>query len=104
VTGFRSSKSLTQTLERLAFAEDFVNAACCSKVEAKEPLPGAYNYFQSSDSTKWRTNVRGYSEVVYRDLWPGIDLRIYGHGSDLEQEFIVRPGGDLARVRSATGA
>ena len=54
---------------------------------------------QDSDSTKWHTNTHGYSEVVYRDVWPSIDLRIYGKGLDLEQEFIVRPGGDLRQIQ-----
>jgi hypothetical protein len=99
VTRFKMPKSLARTFDRLALAEDFVDATCCSIVDAKDLRPGAYNYFQSSDSTKWRTNVRGYSEVVYHDVWPGIDLRISGRGPDLEQEFVIRPGGDLARVQ-----
>jgi hypothetical protein len=64
-------------------------------------LPGSYNYFIGNDPKKWRTDVRSYGEVTYRDVWDGIDLRIYGNGRDLEQEFIVRPGGDLTKVRVA---
>ena len=101
------AKPASQTLDRLVFTEDFVKASCCSKVEAKGPQQGIYNYFQSNDPTKWRTNVRGYGEVVYHDVWPRIDLRIYGNGPDLEQEFVVQPGGDLNRVqisyRGSTG-
>ena len=85
--------------DRLVFTEDFVAAACCSKVEGSGPRIGVYNYMQDSDSTKWHTNTHGYSEVVYRDVWPSIDLRIYGKGLDLEQEFIVRPGGDLRQIQ-----
>jgi len=95
------TKLESRTLDRLVFTEDFVGAKCCSKVEGKRPRLGVYNYFQGSDPTKWRTNVRGYAEVVYRDVWPGIDLRIYGNGSDLEQEFIVQRGGKLDHVQVA---
>lgn len=87
------------TASRLVFSEDFLGARCCMKVEGMNQAPGMYNYFQGNDSTKWRTNVRGYSEVVYHDVWPGVDLRVYGKGSDLEQEFLVRPGGDLRNVQ-----
>jgi hypothetical protein len=93
------SKPEAQTTERLVFSEDFIGARCCSKVEGRDLRPGIYNYFQSRDPAKWRTNVRGYQEVIYRDVWPGIDLRIYGKGSDLEQEFLVYPGGDPNQVR-----
>lgn len=90
----------SETAERLVFAEDFV-AADRTRLEAKGPQSGSYNYLQSRDPSKWHSNVHGYSEVVYRDIWPGIDLRLYGNGSDLEQEFVVNPGGDLSRVQVA---
>ena len=63
------------------------------------PQPGITNYFLGDDPSKWRTNVPGFAEVIYRDVWPGIDLRVYGNGPNLEQEFIVQPGGDLTLVR-----
>ncbi|MGA2261460.1 MAG: SBBP repeat-containing protein [Acidobacteriota bacterium] len=95
------AKPPSRTVGRLVFTEDFVKGSCCSKVEAKEPRQGTYNYFQSSDPAKWRANVHGYSEVVYRDIWPGVDLRIYGKGLDLEQELIIQPGADLGKVEIA---
>jgi hypothetical protein len=84
--------------ERLVLSEDFQRGSC-SKIDAKGILPGVYNYFTGRDSAEWRTNVRRYSEVICRDFWPGIDLRIFGSGPDLEQEYVVRPGGDLSRVQ-----
>lgn len=98
---FERVKPASRIVDRLVFSEDFVGASCCSKVEGKEPQPGMYNYFQGRDPAQWRTNVRGYAEVVYHDVWPGIDLRIYGNGSDLEQEFIVQRGGKLDHVQVA---
>ena len=98
---FDRAKPKLRTMDRLVFAEDFAETSCCTRIEGREPRAGIYNYFEGRDPAKWRTNVRGFAEVVYRDLWPGIDLRVYGHGPDLEQEFIVRPGGDLSRVQVA---
>jgi hypothetical protein len=40
-------------------------------------------------------------EVVYRDLWPGIDLVFRGRGADLEYELHVAPGADPSRIRLA---
>ena len=44
---------------------------------------------------------RGYREVSYCDVWPGIDFKVHGNGRDLEQEFMVHRGADLTRIRMA---
>src|SRR5262249_54084140 len=70
-------------------------------IEASQPLPGRYNYFIGKDPQHWHTDVRGYAEVVYREVWDGIDLRLSRNSSDLEQEFVVKPGGDLTQIQVA---
>ncbi|MDZ4801731.1 MAG: hypothetical protein SGI92_26540 [Bryobacteraceae bacterium] len=98
-----TKRDTTPTFDRFVFSEDFAETTCCSEIEGLGPLPGIYNYFQDRDPRKWRTNVRAYSEVIYREVWPGIDVRISGNGPDLEQEFNVRPGADLKHIRMACG-
>ena len=99
----KGAKPESRTIDRLVFSEDFVGASCCSKVEGKNPQPGVYNYFQGGDPKEWRTNVHGYAEVIYHNVWPGIDLRIFANGPDVEQEFILQPGADLTTVRMTYG-
>src|SRR5207245_8800921 len=70
-------------------------------IEPRQLLPGTYNYYLGNDPARWRTGVRSYAEVVYREVWAGIDLRLYGNGRHLEQEFVVKPGGDPSRIRVA---
>ncbi|HXR75610.1 MAG TPA: hypothetical protein VN737_06525, partial [Bryobacteraceae bacterium] len=92
-------KSPVQALERFVFAEDFANSGRCVAAEPKSELNSTYNYFPSGDPSSWHTNVHAYGEVTCRDVWPGIDLRLYASGSDLEQEFVVQPDGDPDRVQ-----
>lgn len=87
--------------ERLVFAQDFVGANPGLAMEARRPQPGTYNFFTSPDPVRWRTKVRAYREVLYREVWGGIDLKLSGNGRDLEQEFIVKPGGDPGRIQVA---
>jgi hypothetical protein len=87
--------------ERLVFAQDLVGADLARRIEAGPAQPGIYNYFIGNDPAKWRTGVRAYADVVYRDVWAGIDLKLYGNGRALEQEFVVRPGADPGRVQVA---
>ena len=54
--------------------------------------PGTVNYLKGDDPAGWRTGVPGYHDVVYRELWPGIDLKLNGQAGELKYEFHVRPG------------
>ena len=42
-----------------------------------------------------------YAKVLYRELWPGIDLVYAGTGGQLKYTFLVQPGADPSRIRLA---
>jgi len=94
-------KPALRDMERHVIYQDFVGANHDITIETKDPQPGDHNYLTGSDPSKWQTQVHGFSEIVYHEIWKGVDLRLYGKGPDLEQEFIVRPGADLGQVHVA---
>ena len=87
-------------MERHVISQDFLGANK-PVMEPRRVQPGQRNYLMGSDPTKWQTQVRGFSEVLYHDVWQGVDIRLYGKGANLEQEFIVNPGADLKQVQVA---
>jgi hypothetical protein len=73
--------------------------------EAVEPQPGKVNYLIGNDPKQWRTDLNTYQAVLYREAYPGIDLKLYSRGRQLEYDVIVKAGADPNRVRFAyTGA
>jgi hypothetical protein len=64
-----------------------------------EPQAGKVNYFLGKRPEKWRLDLPTYGGVVYREAYPGIDLKFYGTGRQLEYDVIVRPGADPNRVK-----
>jgi hypothetical protein len=64
-----------------------------------ESLPGVVNYFTGSDSSHWRTNLPTYAGIVYRQLYPGIDLRYDGARSTLKGTYTLAPNADPLRIR-----
>jgi len=68
-------------------------------IEGLEQLPGMANFFLGNDPAKWRTNVPTYEAVVYRELYPGIDLVYRGRKGHLKNEFLVSPGADPGMIR-----
>ena len=94
-------KSDPPPMERLVFKQKLVGPNPNPTIEARDPQPGIYNYFPTSDPDTWRTHVLAYKEVVYRDIWKGIDLKLFANGPNLEEEFVVHPGADASAVRLA---
>ncbi|MEO8588383.1 MAG: PKD domain-containing protein, partial [Flavobacteriales bacterium] len=56
------------------------------------------NYFLGNDPTHWGTGCGVFGEVLLKNVWPGIDLRLSGK-EGIKYEFIVAPGVDAAIVR-----
>jgi hypothetical protein len=63
--------------------------------------PGRVNYLIGKDRSRWRTNLPAYQALVYRDVYPGVDIRFYGSQQQLEYDVVLAPGADPARVRLA---
>jgi hypothetical protein len=75
--------------------------ANAERVTGVDELPGTVNYFIGRDPKKWHTNVRTYSKVIYRSVYPGIDQVFHGNEQRLEYDFIVSPGADPRRIKLA---
>ena len=86
-------KSDKQVSERMVFSLNFENRFKDVKLTAGDRLEGNVNYF-TGDKKNWKVDIPTYKEVVYRDIYKGIDLRVYGTGSALEYDFMVNPGAD----------
>ena len=63
-----------------------------------ESLPGIVNYFIGNDPKKWHTGIPTYGKVSFAEVYPAIDLVFYGNQRQLEYDFVVRPGGEPARI------
>lgn len=73
------------------------------EITAFEPADGKVNYLCGNDPRLWRTNIPTYRAVVYREAYPGIDLKFYGAGRQLEYDIILKPGADPKQVKFRLG-
>ncbi len=51
------------------------------------------------DPSEWVTGVRSFAELLYRDVWPGIDIRYYMGQGALKYDVIVSDEADVGDVR-----
>jgi len=80
--------------ERLVFNLRFENAREGILLEGLDRQDAGVNYFVGDDRSKWKTGIPTYKGVVYKRVYKGIDLKVFGNGKDIEYEFIVNPGGN----------
>ncbi len=58
-----------------------------------------YNYYNGSDRSDWATGVAAYSDVVYNEIYRGIDLRVYSENSQMKYDWIVSPCADAREIK-----
>ncbi|PTN33781.1 SBBP repeat-containing protein [Desulfonatronum sp. SC1] len=79
---------------------DFVDARQDVLPETLEASETVISYFRGKPE-EWHTGIQASSKIIYRDLWPGIDLIYYGTVNRLKYDFIVHPGADPGRIKLA---
>jgi hypothetical protein len=71
------------------------------RLAALEPQEYKINYFKGNDPQKWRTDIPTFKAVAYQEAYPGIDLKFYSVGQQMEYDVVVKPGADPSQVRFA---
>ena len=85
--------------ESMMIRASFVNANPSPELTGGERLEYKCNYFIGRDRVAWRTDVPNFRAVVYGNIYPGIDLKYYGNGTQMEYDFVVSPGTDLSQIQ-----
>ncbi|MGA1872152.1 MAG: fibronectin type III domain-containing protein [Thermoplasmatota archaeon] len=57
------------------------------------------NFFLGDEPSEWRTDVRNFNRIVYRDIWDGIDMIYHFDGGFLKYDIVIDPGADPGEIR-----
>ena len=74
----------------------FEGADAAATVEGRERQRALHHYFLGRDPASWRTNVPSFSQLLYRGLKPGVDVRVRAAACGLEYDVALAAGADLA--------
>ena len=61
--------------------------------------PETQNYFYGSDVSKWSIGVKSFGEILLKNIYNGIDLRLYSTENALKYEFIVAPNVSTLQIK-----
>ena len=56
------------------------------------------NHFYLGHRSRWRNSVPSFHDIVARDVYPGIDLKVYTATGGMKYDWIVHPGADPAVI------
>ena len=98
LSGVEGRFNQPDNIETMMIKASFVGTNPNPRMVGEEEMDYKCNYFLGNDPTKWRTDVPNYSAVVYEDIYPGIDLKYYGNGKQMEYDFIVSPGANPSQI------
>ncbi len=78
---------------------NFIQSNLNTKITSSKKSPVYHNYFQGSDQSKWASNVGLYAEVMYGNLFDGIDLKFHSNSPYMKYDYVVAPGADVAQIK-----
>jgi len=88
-----------KTVEGVVVRLSFPGSNRTPKLEGLDELPSKVHHLRGSDPTEWRTNIRSFRGVIYRNLYPGIDLVYRGDTGQLVRTVCLRDDGNLSVVQ-----
>lgn len=82
-----------------SFVVYFDGANANPTIEPGDTFETTYNYFRGADPNTWARQVHAYKELLIKNLYPGISLRLYSQANrQLEYDWLLEPGADYRRV------
>ena len=94
----RPDKDEPPVFTRLVFRYAFAGGNPKVAVTGQKELGGKVNYLVGSQEN-WHANIPTFEEVLYKDLYPGVDLRFSLPGNNLRYTVLLGEGGNVDRVK-----
>ena len=79
----------------------FKNANKNFEVMASDPSAYRVSYFYGRDESEWKTDIPTSGVVLYKNLYDGIDLKVYGAEGQIEYDWIVGAGARTEQIQFA---
>ena len=81
-----------------AYDVTFAGANPKSFVIPEREMVGYANYFIGNDSTKWANHVKTFGALLYKEIYPGIDVRYYSENGFVKYDLIIQPNASPEKI------
>lgn len=76
----------------------FQNASDGVIVEPEQQQQSYYNFYTGSNRNSWASGARGYSSVLYRNMYEQTDVRIHKLNLGVKYDILLHPGARVDNV------
>lgn len=94
----RNNSASDTSLTFHAVKMNFVNCNLNSTIQQREANSFFTNYFRGKNPSKWASGVKSYKQIIYHDLYPGIDMKSGSDKNNFRFDFVVNPGADVGTL------
>ena len=83
-----------------SFSMYFEGASDGPEVMLGDRFSTKYNYYIGEDTSKWRSGVRAAKELILKNVYEGVDLRIYSsEDGKMEFDWVLAAGVTADRIK-----
>ena len=100
-SGHRNQREFGGTSERDVTELALIGANPNAEVSASGPTDHRVNYIIGDDPSRWMTGLRTSRAVLYKDIFPEIDLSVHGLEKQVEVDWLIHPRGKVDAIRFA---
>lgn len=76
----------------------FLNANKNLRIIPDDKTNHTVNFFLGSRQKDWKTDISTTKSVIYKNIYPGIDVKIYGNSNQIEYDYIIKPGAKVSDI------
>jgi hypothetical protein len=90
----KHGKPKTQSYQRIGqvVSIELMNSKPLTEVNAKGEQQGQHNYYIGNDQKKWVTGAHSFDALEIKNVYDGVDQKIYFENNEIRYDFIVKPG------------
>lgn len=81
-----------------AYNVNFIDSNPNVAIKGVSPSATVFNFFVG-DSKRWASNVKDFDEVIYTELYEGVDFKYYKYGGTVKYDYIIHPGADPNNIK-----
>ncbi len=94
-----TSPPIDNTVNAHAIQMEFLGANKSCDLIPETPFSDYENYYLGNNPSRWTSKVPVYEAITYKNIYKGIDLKVYSNDHHFKYDFIVSPDGDLNQIK-----